>query len=148
MAAAEKPGTWHPFMFEDSFEVKSIDNSRFERAGRIAAESITFENLLDCDINNMIWPVKAGDIIYMAITDNVSPADNPRDLRTGFDHDERLLGKSVMDEFEYVMFGKVYKKDEKNRSAAQLYASFGGLLMRLTTDAALLKIEKKLDTMD
>merc|ERR1712196_303228 len=89
-----------------------------ERAGRIACESLTFDNMMELDINN-----------------NVSPADNPRKLSTAYDHDPRLLGKSVMDEYEYVMFGKVYKKDDdKQKNAAVVFASYGGLLMRLASD--------------
>ncbi len=48
----------------------------------------------------------AGDILNVAITDNVSP-DRARKLNTAYDHDPRLLGVSIMDHYEYVMFGKV-----------------------------------------
>ncbi|CAE8678909.1 unnamed protein product [Polarella glacialis] len=124
--------TSHPMMFEDSFTVKTVDNTRFERAGRLDCESITFSNNLELDINNIIYPVLPGEQIYVAITNNVSPAENPRKLNTAVDHDPRLLGKSIMDQFEYVMFGKVYKKDDKkNENLAVVFASFGGLLMKL-----------------
>eukprot|EP00440_Ansanella_granifera_P045970 gb/GFBE01049791.1/.p1 GENE.gb/GFBE01049791.1/~~gb/GFBE01049791.1/.p1 ORF type:complete len:156 (+),score=50.77 gb/GFBE01049791.1/:1-468(+) len=121
----------HPFMFEDSFQVKSVDNSRFERAGRMDCESVTFGNNLEIDINNIIYPVSPGELLYVAITSNVSPADNPRKLNTAYDHDKRLLGRSIMDEFEYVMYGKVYKKDKKNDTDSIVWASYGGLLMKL-----------------
>mmetsp|Transcript_87941 Transcript_87941/g.247069 ORF Transcript_87941/g.247069 Transcript_87941/m.247069 type:complete len:155 (+) Transcript_87941:63-527(+) len=122
----------HKFLFEDSFTVKSVDNSRFERAGRIDCESIAYENNLELDINTIIYPMVAGENLYVAITDNVSPADNQRKLSTAYDHDPRLLGASIMDQFEYVMYGKVYKKDDKKqKNSAMVFASFGGLLMKL-----------------
>eukprot|EP00930_Biecheleria_cincta_P034211 TRINITY_DN2365_c0_g1_i1.p1 TRINITY_DN2365_c0_g1~~TRINITY_DN2365_c0_g1_i1.p1 ORF type:complete len:173 (-),score=30.46 TRINITY_DN2365_c0_g1_i1:67-546(-) len=125
----EKP---HPFIFEDSFQVKSIDNSRFERAGRLDCESVSFENNLEMDINNILYPVSPGEQLYVAFTTNVSPAENPRTLNTAYDHDPRLLGRSIMDQFEYVMFGKVYKKDDKkDEGKAVVWASYGGLLMKL-----------------
>merc|ERR1712203_924354 len=105
----------HRFMFEDSFTIKSVDNSRFERAGRIDCESVVFSNNLELDINNMIYPVTPGEQVFVAICDNVSPADTQRRLSTGHDHDPRLLGRSIMDQFEYVMYGKIYKKDDKKK---------------------------------
>mmetsp|Transcript_73872 Transcript_73872/g.121859 ORF Transcript_73872/g.121859 Transcript_73872/m.121859 type:complete len:160 (-) Transcript_73872:27-506(-) len=128
----------HPFMFEDSFQVKTVDNSRFERAGRMDCESISFaSNNLEIDINNVIYPVAPSEQIYVAITNNVSPPDDPRSLNTAYDHDPRLLGSSVMDQFDYVMFGKVYKKEvKKEENLAVVWASYGGLLMKLRAEAA------------
>eukprot|EP00928_Gymnodinium_smaydae_P079496 TRINITY_DN63409_c0_g1_i1.p1 TRINITY_DN63409_c0_g1~~TRINITY_DN63409_c0_g1_i1.p1 ORF type:complete len:155 (+),score=35.63 TRINITY_DN63409_c0_g1_i1:91-555(+) len=126
-------GLEHKFLFEDSFTIKTVDNSRFERAGRIDCHSVAFENNLELDVNNIIYPVTPGEQVHVAITDNVSPADNPRRLTTAYDHDPRLLGRSIMDQFEYVMFGKVYKKEAKAKDGtAVVFASFGGLLMKLS----------------
>ena len=48
---------------------------------------------------------------------------------------------SLADDYDYVMYGKVYKKADKKSSAESpgevtLYASFGGLLMSLAADKA------------
>ena len=45
---------------------------------------------------------------------------------------------SLADEYEYVMYGKVYKKSDSTKSTSDvvLYASFGGLLMSLEADKA------------
>mmetsp|Transcript_61377 Transcript_61377/g.155010 ORF Transcript_61377/g.155010 Transcript_61377/m.155010 type:complete len:153 (-) Transcript_61377:177-635(-) len=126
--------TQHHFMFEDSFKVKSLDDSRFERAGRIDCESEAFGNNLELDINHIIYPVEPGMQLHVAITDNVSP-DRARHLGTGTDHDKRLLGQSIMDHFDYVMYGKVYKKDDnKKEHKSVVHASYGGLLMKLQSD--------------
>ncbi|CAJ1349428.1 unnamed protein product [Effrenium voratum] len=141
MSAKDKEFKAHPFLFEDSFQVKTVDNSRFERAGRMDCESVSFaHNNLEIDINNIIYPVTPGEQIYVAITQNVSPADDPRTLNTAYDHDPRLLGRSVMDQFDYVMFGKVYKKEvKKDDNLAVVWASYGGLLMKLRAEAPQLK---------
>eukprot|EP00747_Dinoflagellata_sp_TGD_P186454 gnl/TRDRNA2_/TRDRNA2_43481_c0_seq1.p1 gnl/TRDRNA2_/TRDRNA2_43481_c0~~gnl/TRDRNA2_/TRDRNA2_43481_c0_seq1.p1 ORF type:complete len:164 (+),score=31.14 gnl/TRDRNA2_/TRDRNA2_43481_c0_seq1:54-545(+) len=132
-AAIDPAEKAHNFLFDDSFLIKSVDNTRFERAGRIDCESTSFNNALELDVNNIIYPVAPGEQVYLALTDNVSPADNPRRLATAYDHDPRKLGRSVMDQFEYVMYGKVYKKDTKKNMVC-VFASFGGLLMKLTSD--------------
>eukprot|EP00439_Symbiodinium_sp_Y106_P032479 s322_g3.t2 len=137
-AKEKKDMNAHPFLFEDSFQVKNVDDSRFERAGRMDCESVAFTtNNLEIDINHIIYPVQGGDQIYVAITRNVSPADDPRKLNTAYDHDPRLLGRSVMDHFDYVMYGKVYKKEvKKEENLATVWASYGGLLMKLRAEAA------------
>ena len=45
---------------------------------------------------------------------------------------------SLADDYEYVMYGKVYKKSDSKKSTGEvlLYASFGGLLMSLEADKA------------
>ncbi|ORY52527.1 hypothetical protein BCR33DRAFT_711816 [Rhizoclosmatium globosum] len=41
--------------------------------------------------------------------------------------------KSLADEYDYVMFGKVYKYDETGgKNKATVYVSFGGLLLMIT----------------
>mmetsp|Transcript_130682 Transcript_130682/g.365647 ORF Transcript_130682/g.365647 Transcript_130682/m.365647 type:complete len:158 (-) Transcript_130682:192-665(-) len=135
MASMDEAITQHHFMFEDTFKVKTIDDSRFERAGRIDCESESFGNNLELDINHMIYPLGPGDQIQVAITDNVSP-NRARRLSTAYDHDKRLLGPSIMDHYEYVMYGKIYKKDDdKKDKRAIVHASYGGLLMKLRSDS-------------
>lgn len=48
---------------------------------------------------------------------------------------------SLADDYDYVMYGKVYKKADNKKSSdssseVTLYASFGGLLMSLAADKA------------
>lgn len=38
---------------------------------------------------------------------------------------------SLMDHFEYVQFGKLYKKESKKGDTVSVLVSFGGLLMKL-----------------
>lgn len=126
-------------IFEDSFVVCSVDNSRFERAGRIAMESKTMRNKMELDINNIIYPVKVDDTLQVALTDNITPLDNRKSLKNFADHDERILGASIMDQYEYVMFGKVYKKADKKGDKTSdvtctVFVSYGGLLMKLDSE--------------
>lgn len=48
--------------------------------------------------------------------------------------------KTLADQYEYVMYGKVYKCDEdKAKFISYVYASYGGLLMCLKGDTKLLE---------
>lgn len=53
--------------------------------------------------------------------------------------------KSLMDAYDYVMYGKIFKYKDSSRAGqikVEVYISFGGLLMQLIGDA------KKLDTLE
>ncbi|RXM34678.1 DNA-directed RNA polymerases I, II, and III subunit RPABC3 [Acipenser ruthenus] len=88
------------------------------------------------DINIQIYPVDLGDkfrlVIASTLYEDGTPDDgeyNPTDDRP-----------SRADQFDYVMYGKVYKieGDETSTEAAtrlSAYISYGGLLMRLQGDA-------------
>lgn len=45
-----------------------------------------------------------------------------------------LLQVTLADKYEYVMHGRVYRCEHQKDTKVQVYASFGGLLMRLTGD--------------
>lgn len=57
--------------------------------------------------------------------------------------------ESMMDEFDYVMHGKVYridKRTEEGSTRAVVYVSFGGLLMQLVAEHS--KLQKfEMDSM-
>ena len=43
---------------------------------------------------------------------------------------------SLLDQYEYAMYGKLYKwKQDQPKAPVEVYVSFGGLLMRLKGDA-------------
>jgi DNA-directed RNA polymerase I, II, and III subunit RPABC3 len=44
------------------------------------------------------------------------------------------MQKSLADDYDYVMYGKVYKYDDSNSAKVSVYCSFGGLLMCLAGD--------------
>ncbi|KAG9343599.1 hypothetical protein JZ751_013769 [Albula glossodonta] len=111
-------------LFEDIFDVKDIDpdGKKFDRVSRLHCESESFKMDLILDVNIQIYPVDLDG----------TPDDgeyNPQDDRP-----------SRADQFDYVMYGKVYKieGDETSTEAAtrlSAYVSYGGLLMRLQGDA-------------
>lgn len=120
-------------VFDDTFEVSGIDNEKFDNVGRIKAKAQTFLADIEVDINTDIYPIQAKDTLRIAIaTSGSSQMEN-------WDASGSSVG-SLADDYEYVMYGKVYKKapSKKNESGSDvcLYASFGGLLMSLEAEKA------------
>ncbi|RMC02009.1 hypothetical protein DUI87_21171 [Hirundo rustica rustica] len=145
-------------LFEDIFDVKDIDpeGKKFDRVSRLHCESESFKMDLILDVNIQIYPVDLGEpsgcqhkgeaagvslggrgdkfrlVIASTLYEDGTLDDgeyNPTDDRP-----------SRADQFEYVMYGKVYRieGDETSTEAAtrlSAYVSYGGLLMRLQGDA-------------
>lgn len=104
--------------FEDTFEVLAVDSERFDRVSRIKAQAQTFLAEIEVDINSEIYPVAAKETLSIALA--IASEDGGR---SG--------AQSLIDMYEYVMFGKVFKKVNAAANKVQVYASFGGLLMCL-----------------
>ena len=73
-----------------------------------------------------LYPLKAQDKFALALSSTLAEDDTPDDGT--FDQSAR---KSIMDKFEYVMHGRVFKIGEDRSCVppkAVVHASFGGLL--------------------
>ncbi|XP_048191810.1 DNA-directed RNA polymerases I, II, and III subunit RPABC3-like isoform X1 [Perognathus longimembris pacificus] len=125
-------------LFEDIFDVKDIDPERkkFDRVSRLHCESESFKMDLILDVNIQVYPVDLGDKFRLVIASTLYE-DGTLDDGEYNPTDDR---PSRADQFEYVMYGKVYRieGDETSMEAAtrlSAYVSYGGLLMRLHGDA-------------
>lgn len=121
-------------VFDDTFEVSRVDNAKFENVARITAKAQTFLADIEVDINTDIYPVQVKDTLRIAL------ASSGSSQMENWDGSGASIG-NLADEYEYVMYGKVYKKSPskkggENGGEVVLYASFGGLLMSLEAEKA------------
>ncbi|XP_077985501.1 DNA-directed RNA polymerases I, II, and III subunit RPABC3-like [Glandiceps talaboti] len=126
-------------LFEDIFDVKDIDpeGKKFDRVSRLHCESESFKMELILDVNTQVYPVDLGDKFRLVLASTLREDGYPDDgeytpLSDGT--------PTRADQFEYVMYGKVYRiegDDSAMDSASKLsaYISYGGLLMRIQGDA-------------
>ena len=95
-----------------------------------------------------LYPVQAGEKVSVCVASTLNldgsamPVGDP-----GQQVYDTSVGKrpTLADQYEYVVFGKVFKyKDaaKDGKVKAEVYASFGGLLMQMSGDP------KKLDEVD
>ena len=86
---------------------------------------------LDLDINSDLYMLDINDRFAFALASTLAPDGSP-DPGT-FDQSG---APSLLDQFDYAMYGKLYKwKQDQPKAPVDLYVSFGGLLMRLRGDA-------------
>ena len=95
---------------------------------------------LTLDVNTEIYPVHFEDRFTLVLTSSLSLDGSP-DV-ANFDQSGR---PSLLDKYEYVMYGKIFNSARDDNGNVSFFASFGGLLMKLSGDATSLE-KLKLDS--
>ncbi|THH11110.1 hypothetical protein EW145_g856 [Phellinidium pouzarii] len=132
-------------VFDDLFTISAIDKDgkKFDRVSRLFAHSSNYNMDLTLDYNVELYPFNNGENFSLVLASslvrgNEGSTTNGTD---GVDEDKdthiwRPDGKGrkgLEEDYEYVMYGKVYKFDGGASSEiVTAYISFGGLLMTLT----------------
>ncbi|CAG8528193.1 6896_t:CDS:2 [Racocetra persica] len=114
-------------LFSDTFNINDCDKDgkKFDR-GR--GESLEMELIID--VNTDLYPLDIGDRVNVILTTSLAldPSKaQSEDMITGATSAEEMTQKAswrekssterdLSDEYEYVMYGKVYKYDEERRS--------------------------------
>mmetsp|Transcript_74832 Transcript_74832/g.86880 ORF Transcript_74832/g.86880 Transcript_74832/m.86880 type:complete len:150 (+) Transcript_74832:27-476(+) len=129
-------------IFKEPFTVEEIDSKGkfFSKVSRIEAKNESFNLDLKIDINIDLYTMKKGQNYSVALATSLKKDGGEA---TGLYDAEELEKGNLIEEYDqadYVMFGKIYKIEEVKKDTMAVYASYGGLLMRLEGDAALLKV--------
>lgn len=119
-------------LFDDMFIVDTTDNGRYTKVCRISGHSSTTPDIkITLDINSELFPVKANDSLTITLAASLG---NELSMLTsnGSWRPPKAGDKSLADDYDYVMYGTVYKFEENEGSDQMtVYISFGGLLMCL-----------------
>lgn len=119
-------------LFQDQFEVKEV-SKRFDKVTRLNCRLAEegYEMALDVDVNSDLLSLEVSDRFTFALSSTLA-LDGSQD--TGVY--DQSGAPSLLDQYEYVMHGRLYKwKQDMPSSPVEVYVSFGGLLMRLRGDA-------------
>ncbi|KAJ6509224.1 hypothetical protein DFH06DRAFT_993285 [Mycena polygramma] len=135
-------------VFDDIFTINAIDKEgkKFDRVSRLYAHSKNYDMDLTLDYNIELFPLLQDQSFALALASSLarggaqaggaSGADGAADDADDKDRDVwRPDGKGrrgLEEDYEYVMYGKVYKFDQGTNEIVTAYASFGGLLLSLT----------------
>lgn len=115
-------------LFEDSFVVESADPGRYTKVVRITGHSST-DIKITLDINNSLFPVKANDSLTVVLASSLG---NESSMLTSNGSWRPSSAASLADDYDYVMYGTVYKFEENSQDdKMSVYISFGGLLLCL-----------------
>ncbi len=104
-----------------------VKNKIFSKVSRIFGCSKRSALEIFLDVNTEIYPICSEDELDIMIT-KVPESDNyPIELTTDW---VNYFGKEILDLYEYVVYGTVFHSGKENNNCF-VYASFGGLLMKL-----------------
>ncbi|KAI0079604.1 RNA polymerase [Panus rudis PR-1116 ss-1] len=130
-------------IFDDIFTISAVDKEgkKFDRVSRLYAHSKNYDMDLTLDYNVELYPLQEGQSFALALASSL--AKNPGAGGTGGITEEEDKERDVWrpdgkgkrgleEDYEYVMYGKVYRFDGGTAEIVTAYASFGGLLMSLT----------------
>ncbi|KAJ7785990.1 hypothetical protein B0H16DRAFT_1488831 [Mycena metata] len=133
-------------VFDDIFTINAIDKEgkKFDRVSRLYAHSKNYDMDLTLDYNIELFPLQSDQSFALALASSLARggpqaaagADGTAEEAEDKDRDVwRPDGKGrrgLEEDYEYVMYGKVYKFDSGTTEIVTAYASFGGLLLSLT----------------
>ncbi|KAI7905298.1 RNA polymerase [Cokeromyces recurvatus] len=111
-------------LFQDIFDIRDMDpqGKRFDRVSRLVARSENYEMDLTLDFNVEIYPLKVGEKFSLVLASSLSlepKATTTEGVEKKESWRERAPGeRDLSDEYEYVMFGKVYRYEDSNKGAA------------------------------
>jgi len=118
-------------LFDEQFEVKDT-SKKFDKVTRVHCRLAEegYELALDLDVNSDLFPMEVSNRFSLLLVSTLN-SDGSADAGV---YDQS--GKpSLLDSYEYAMYGKIYKwKQEHGKAPIELHVSFGGLLMRLKGD--------------
>jgi DNA-directed RNA polymerases I, II, and III subunit RPABC3 len=104
-------------LIDDTIKIDSInkDGKVFERVSRIQATSKVNKLAIELDVNTEIYPVEKDAFYKMVLASSVNAdgSDTFDVIRYENEGSESGMG-SLIDKYEYVMHGKVFKYQLKN----------------------------------
>lgn len=130
-------------LFDDIFNVESVDSARYDRVSRVIANSTSTEDTkITFDINHELFPLIVNDTLTITLAKSLNIEEEEGDDNMNGDFSTSANGSwrppkpnqsSLMNDYDYVMHGTVYKFEEGKGSDDKIsvYCSFGGLLMCL-----------------
>ena len=115
-------------LFEDIFDVRQLNvgGKKYERISRVTCKGTTFDVDMTVDVNCELFPIKEGDRMTVAFASSIN-LDGSEDDGQFNPHP----GPTLMDSYDYVMNGRIFKIEHKSGQVISILASFGGLLMEL-----------------
>jgi DNA-directed RNA polymerase I, II, and III subunit RPABC3 len=119
-------------LFEDNLRITEIDKEgkAFDKVSRV--EGITEDSncKIILDVNTDVYPMSKENYYTILITKSLNADGTPS--QNTFSIDMYSKKNSLMDKYDYVTFGKIFRYSEESNGKVSIYASFGGLLLGIT----------------
>jgi len=121
-------------LFEDIVEIKEIDKDIkvFDKVQRCEGKTEDSNCDIVIDVNSEIYPMIKGK--YSLLLAKSLNVDGSSSSENKFNYDMYIKKDSLMDKYEYVMYGKIFSFTDEQIGVTTISASFGGLLFSISGD--------------
>ena len=125
--------TQRNILFEDNIQILSIDKDgkTFDKVSRFEAKADDTECKIQMDFNSEIYPINKNSVYSIMITKSISSDGSPSPNNFSYDIYNKK-SNSLLDKYDYVMHGKIFKYSEETDGKVTVFSSFGGLLLGIT----------------
>jgi len=106
----------------------------------MVARGENYEMEMVCDFHSELYPLAAGEKIDVVLASTLNDDGSAEESNPVYNPH---LKSSLLDEYEYVMHGKVFKIKQPSKTShnIEVFISYGGLLMSLKGEPRHLKLE-------
>lgn len=101
--------------YNEAVQITVLNETSF-LVSRITAESETVDVEITLDVNTEIYPLEAGEKFSFALASTLSLDGSVADAQTKDAWRDRPGERTLADDYDYVMYGKVYKYDDSGAS--------------------------------
>lgn len=99
-------------LFEESFTITNVDQSKYDRVARIYATSTDNQTILSLDINVELFPCQPSEGINIVLATSLALDGSKEDEKGWRDTGKGNPEASLADMFDYVCHGKIYKFED------------------------------------
>lgn len=100
-------------LFDDLFTITTLDDKRYDRVSRITATSNSSADIhLTLDLNTELFPVSLGDVLSIALAKTLSTDSTSASTSSSGWREPKPGERGLADDYDYVMYGTVYKFEE------------------------------------
>jgi len=123
-------------LFSDTLRINEIDRDGryFEKVSRIEATGEETDCKVCLDVNVDVYPINKECVYSMLLASSLD--GNPSDNK--FSYEMFSKKSSLIDNYEYIMHGKIFKYSEE-QNGISVYISFGGLILGIIGSVKVLK---------
>ena len=119
-------------LFEDNLRINEIDKEgkAFDKVSRVEGTTEDSNCKILLDVNSDVYPISKESYYSILIVKSLNVDGTPSP--NNFTFDTYTKKNSLIDKYDYVTYGKIFKYSEESSGKVSIYASFGGLLLGIT----------------
>mmetsp|Transcript_15696 Transcript_15696/g.16285 ORF Transcript_15696/g.16285 Transcript_15696/m.16285 type:complete len:148 (-) Transcript_15696:124-567(-) len=119
--------------FEDTLVINHLDKNGkvFDKITRVEGVTSDSNCNIILDVNTDVYKVSKDKLYSILLTKSLYPDGTTSNT---FNYETYLKKNSLLENYEYVMNGKVFKLTEELHAKVTVHISFGGLIMGITGD--------------